>query len=54
MSHSRPDLPQPDPVIRDLPGDLPLTPCPDERELPAPGVPHTEPGEADDEPPGAG
>ena len=48
-SHARPDVPQPDPVVHDRPGDVPQAPCPDEVDDQAPGVPHADQTVADDE-----
>ncbi|MBA1274078.1 hypothetical protein [Stutzerimonas azotifigens] len=30
MIHARLDIPQPDPIVHDQPGDLPQVPCADE------------------------
>lgn len=32
MTHARPDIPQPDPIVHDRPGDLPQVPCPDDED----------------------
>lgn len=48
-SHARPDVPQPDPVVHDKPGDVPQVPCPDESEDYHPGTPHADPTVADNE-----
>lgn len=48
-SHARPDVPLPDPVVHDHPGDLPQVPCPGEQDEPAPGGPHADQTVADEE-----
>ncbi|MCF7202407.1 hypothetical protein [Pseudomonas oligotrophica] len=47
MTHSRPDVPQPDPVLQDKPGDLPQVPCADELEDFKPGAPYGKQSVAD-------
>lgn len=48
-THARPDMPHPDPIVHDQPGDVPLVPCPGEREDIKPGVPHADQDVADEE-----
>lgn len=36
-THARPDVPQPDPIVHDKPGDVPHVPCPDELDDYKPG-----------------
>ncbi|MBB3101780.1 hypothetical protein [Azomonas macrocytogenes] len=48
-SHARPDVPQPDPIVHDKPGDLRQVPCPGEADDSVPGVPHADQTVADDE-----
>lgn len=38
MSHARPDVPQPDPIVHDRPGDVPQVPCTDELDDPGPSA----------------
>jgi len=40
MTHPRPDVPQPDPVLHDKPGDIPQVPCADELDDYKPGTPY--------------
>lgn len=39
MTHARPDVPQPDPIVHDQPGDVPQVPCADELDEHKPGSP---------------
>lgn len=50
-NHARPDIPQPDPVVRDRPGDLPPLPCADDRDDFDSGTPQAAQQSADQEPP---
>ena len=47
-NHARPDIPKPDPIVHDQPGDVPQLPCPGELEEPTPGVPHADQTVADE------
>lgn len=38
--HARPDVPQPDPIVHDKPGDLVQVPCPDDIDDYKPGTPY--------------
>jgi hypothetical protein len=49
-THARPDVPQPDPVVHDKPGDLPHVPCPDELDDYKPGAVQGGQTTADEEP----
>jgi len=40
MTHARPDVPQPDPIVHDQPGDVPQVPCADELDEHKPGSPY--------------
>lgn len=40
MTHARPDMPQPDPIVHDKPGDVPQVPCADELYEHKPGSPY--------------
>ncbi len=48
--HARPDVPQPDPVVHDKPGDLPQVPCPDDLDDYKPGTPFGGQAVADEAP----
>jgi len=48
--HARPDVPQPDPVVHDKPGDLVQVPCPDDLDVYKPGTPYGGQTVADEEP----
>ena len=47
--HARPDVPQPDPVVHDKPGDVPQVPCPDELDDYRSGTPYGGQTVADDD-----
>jgi hypothetical protein len=40
MTHARPDVPQPDPIVHDQPGDVPQVPCAEELDEHKPGSPY--------------
>jgi len=40
MTHVRPDVPQPDPIVHDKPGDVPQVPCAEELDEHKPGAPY--------------
>lgn len=40
VTHVRPDVPQPDPIVHDKPGDVPQVPCADELDEHKPGAPY--------------
>ncbi|MBU0562013.1 MAG: hypothetical protein KJ945_01180 [Gammaproteobacteria bacterium] len=40
MTHVRSDVPQPDPIVHDKPGDVPQVPCAEELDEHKPGAPY--------------
>ena len=51
MTHVRPDVPQPDPIVHDKPGDVPQVPCAEELDEHKPGAPYGNQTEADTDDP---